>query len=223
MAEEVKPFRRRRARGSLSRQRVVEAALRLADEHGVEALSMPQLARRLDCGVMTIYSYVADKDELLDAIGERGMADLRLARPLPTDTAGVLVAWGVALRSTLLEHPSLPAIFLNRTVIGPAIVRGVEALLTALSRCGMRPADGVHAIYVVLIYTIGFVAWELPRTHRQPRQTYADSWRRALATEVPGDIPLTAGVLDELPRLADQEQFELGLVALANGLAAKLT
>jgi TetR/AcrR family tetracycline transcriptional repressor len=223
VGESVKGRRSRRARGSLSRAQVVDAALSLADERGVESLSMPQLARRLDCGVMTIYSYVADKDELLDAMVQRGLADLRMLGPLPTDPTGVLIAWGRALRMTLLQHPSLPAIFLSRVVIDPAIIGGVERLLRALARSGVRPGDGVHAIYAVLVYTVGFVAWELPRTHRQPQQAYIDAWRHALASHTPADIPLTAGIADELPRVADQEQFELGLTALANGLPASRT
>ncbi|HEY7781207.1 MAG TPA: helix-turn-helix domain-containing protein, partial [Ktedonobacterales bacterium] len=79
------PRRARRPRGSLTRQRVVEAALRLADEEGLEALTMPGLARRLDCGVMTIYGYVDSRDDLLDAIAVAGLADLRLPRPLPAE------------------------------------------------------------------------------------------------------------------------------------------
>jgi AcrR family transcriptional regulator len=212
--------RSRRARGSLSRAQVVETALGLADERGVESLSMPQLARRLDCGVMTIYSYVADKDELLDAMAQRGLADLRMPKPLPTDRAEVLIAWGRALRMTLLQHPSLPGIFLTRSVIDPAIINGIERLLGALARAGVQPALGVQSIYAVLVYTVGFVAWELPRTHRQPLQAYTDAWRHALASHVPAEIPLTASIADELPRVADQGQFELGLTALANGLRA---
>ena len=93
MAPTVKPLRRRRPRGSLTREHVVEAALRLADQEGLEALTMPTLARRLDCGVMTIYGYVDDKKDLLDAIALRGLADVRLPRPLPSEPAAVLVAW----------------------------------------------------------------------------------------------------------------------------------
>src|ERR1043166_1114987 len=163
----VKPRPARRRRGSLSRQQVVEAALQLADQDGLEALSMLTLARRLECGVMTIYGYVDNKQDLLDAIALRGLADVRMPRPLPRQPRAVLIAWGRALRQTLLEHPTLPMIFLSQAVIGPGIFRGVEALLGALTRAGM-PADfGVHAIYAAVIYSAGFVAWELPRTRRQ--------------------------------------------------------
>src|SRR5579863_4395496 len=129
VAASVKPRRPRRPRGSLTREQVVDAALALGDEEGLEALTMPNLARRLECGVMTIYGYVASKEDLLDAIAQRGLRDLRLPRPLPRTAQGILVAWGNALRSNLLEHPSLPVIFLSRAVIGPGIFRGLESLL----------------------------------------------------------------------------------------------
>jgi AcrR family transcriptional regulator len=202
----------------LSRVQVVEAALELADEHGIEALSMPVLARRLGCGVMTIYGYVAGKEELVTALAQRGLADLRLPAPLPTHPGQVLVAFGRAMRATLLDHPSLPAVFLSRVVIGPGILRGIEALLAALARGGVHPASGVHAVYAVLVYTTGFVAWELPRTHRQPQQSYAAQWRRTVAGLPVDELPLTTSVGNEVSQVAGEKQFELGLAALANGL-----
>jgi AcrR family transcriptional regulator len=214
----VKRRRQRRPRGSLTREAVVEAALHLADQQGIEALTMPNLARHLDCGVMTIYGYVAGKEDLLGAIAQIGLRDLRLPQPPPDLVDQLLIAWGRSLRQTLLAHPSLPMIFLSQPVIGAAIFRGVEALLARLSRAGMAPAAGVHAIYAVLIYASGFVAWEMPRTRRQSEAAYAASWRRAFA-ELPRDrFPITETVLEELATVAGDVQFEMGLAALATGL-----
>ena len=210
----------RRPRGSLTRQQVVEAALRLADEKGLAALTMPLLAQRLACGVMTIYGYIANKDDLLDAIAAQGLADLRLPRPLPSEPAAVLVSWGRALRQAMIEHPSLPIIFLSQAVIGPGVFLGIEALLGALERAGLPLTAAVHAIYAVVTYTTGFAAWEQPRTRRQAQSEYAAAWRREFASLPPEDFPLTSAVLDELPRVAGAEQFELGLGALAVGLTA---
>ena len=209
----------RRPRGSLTRDQVVEAGLELADKHGIEALTMANLARQLDCGVMTIYGYVKSKEDLLGAIAQIGLRDLRLPQPPPRQLDEILVAWGRALRQTLLAHPSLPMIFLSRPVVGPAIFRGVEALLGRLSQAGMRPAAGVHAIYAVLTYATGFVAWEIPRTHRQPEAAYAASWRREFAGLPPDAFRLTGSVLAELGTLGGQKQFEIGLAALAAGLS----
>lgn len=197
---------------------MVEAALVLADQDGLETLSMQNLAQRLECGVMTIYGYVESKEDLLDAIAQRGLRDLRLPRPLPSEAEGLLLSWGRALRLTLVEHPSLPMIFLSRAVIGPGIFRGVEALLGRLGQAGMAAAYGAHAIYAILIYTTGFVAWEIPRTRRQPQTTYASGWRREFAGLPPGEFPLAGSVLDELGQVAGDDQFELGLASLARGL-----
>lgn len=204
----------------MSRGQVVEAALKLADEGGLESLSMPNLARRLDCGVMTIYGHVESKEDLLEAIAQRGLTDLRLPRPMPIDVAGVLRAWGRSLRANLLEHPSLPVIFLSQPVIGPGIFRGVDGLLAALNRAGMRPAAAVHAVYAVMTYTTGFIAWEIPRTHRQPQAAYASKWRREFASLTPAEFSFIGGVLDELGQVAGERQFDFGLEALASGLAA---
>lgn len=220
MGAPVNSRRKRRPRGSLSRELVVEAALALADDEGLEALTMQTLARRLECGVMSLYGHIDRKEDLLGAIAQRGLRDLRLQRPLPAGVEGILGAWGRALRQNLLEHPSLPMIFLSRAVIGPGILRGLESLLGPLARAGMPPARGVHAVYAVLTYATGFVAWETPRTRMQPEAAYAAGWRREFAALAPADFPLVGGVLDELPKVAGEEQFELGLAALIAGLAA---
>ncbi|HVC76413.1 MAG TPA: TetR/AcrR family transcriptional regulator [Candidatus Micrarchaeaceae archaeon] len=217
----VKSHRKRRPRGSLTREQVVEAALALADRDGLEALTMPNLAARLECGVMTIYGYIDSKEDLLVAIAQRGLRDLRLPQPVPNDIEGILIHWGRGVRLLLIEHPSMAVIFLTQAVVGPGIFYGVERLLGRLGQAGMPPAVGVHAIYAVLTYTTGFVAWEIPRTHRQPQSAYAASWRREFASLPPVDFPLAGGVLDELARVAGDEQFELGLTALAAGLAVR--
>ena len=96
----VKAPQGRRPRGSLSRAQVVETALRMADEQGIEGLSMPKLARELECGVMTIYGYVSSKEELITAAAQRGLADLHLPVPLPHSAEDILIVWGRALRGT---------------------------------------------------------------------------------------------------------------------------
>ena len=218
VAQGVKVRRRRRPRSSLTRNQVVEAALAVADEQGIEALTMPSLAHRLNCGVMTIYGYIDSKEELLGAIGQAGLRDLRLQPPLPPRAEDILIAWGRSLRKAFIAHPSLPAIYLSQQVIGSAILRGVEALLGRLNAAGMPPAAGVHAIYGVLIYTTGFLAWEIPRTIRQPQSAYAAGWRQEFAKLTPTELPLVSGVLSELGDVAGEAQFELGLAALAAGL-----
>ena len=217
----VNPSRQRRARGSLTRTEVVDAALAMADEEGLEALSMPALARRLNCGVMSIYGHVESKEDLLEAVAECAFAKLALPRPLPDDPAGILKAWGGAVRELLVEHPFLPVILLTRPVVGPGIFRGVEYLLTALDRAGHPAKEGVHAVYAVLTYTVGFLACEIPRTRKQSQEAYAGRWRQVFAMLSPGDFPFAAALVAELGTVAGEDQFQLGLNALVSGLLAR--
>jgi TetR/AcrR family transcriptional regulator, tetracycline repressor protein len=214
----VKATQRRRPRGSLSRDQIVETALRMADEQGIEGLSMPKLARQLNCGVMTIYGYISSKEELITAAAQRGLADLHLPAPLPHSAEDILIAWGRALRGTLLEHPSLPTIFLSQVVMGPGILKGIEALLTALAGAGLPARSGIHAIYAVLVHTTGFVAWELPRVRQQPPEAYATQWLQTIAALPAEQYPQTHHVVNDLPQIASDKQFDIGLTALADGL-----
>ena len=210
--------RPRRPRNSLTREQVVEAALAIVDERGPDALTMPALAARLDCGVMTLYGYIDNKEDLFGALAQRALVDFELPRPLPRDPQELLVQWGATLRRALTQHPSLSAIFLNQAVIGPGIFYGIEALLAGLNSLGVRVSDAVHAIYAVVIYTIGFSAWESPRTRRQPPAEYAAMWRRVFATLPEEHFPLSATALTELAAVAGEAQFQLGLRALVAGL-----
>ena len=211
---------RRRPRNSLTRDQVIDAALALVDELGADALTMPALAARLGCGVMTVYTYVESKQDLLSALAQRALAGFQLPQPLPRDADEILVVWGTTLRHALVAHPSLPAIFLDQPVVGPGIFFGIEALLRGLESAGIPPHEGVHAVYAVVIYTIGFAAWETPRTRRQPASAYAATWRQVFATLPPDDFPLSATVLGELATVAGDSQFHVGLRALVAGLTA---
>jgi len=203
------------------RERILRAAIDVFAQSGYFNARVSEIAKAAGVADGTIYLYFDSKEDLLNAIAQRGLRDLRLPRPLPIDIEGILAAWGRGLRLTLIDHPSLPVIFLSQAVMGPAIFRGVEALLGRLGQAGMAPPAAAHAIYAVLTYATGFVAWEIPRTRRQPQAAYAASWRMEFASLQPADFPLAGQVLDELAQVAGEEQFELGLAALAAGLAAR--
>ena len=211
--------RARRARGSLSREAVVEAALAIVDAEGVGSLSMPRLARRLDAGVMTLYGYVRDKQELLDAVAMRAIADVRVAHLDVGDRQEILLNWGRGVRAVLLAHPGVAEVLARRAVVGSGILRGVEALLGPLRREGFDAEAAVRAIYAVLIYTLGFVMWETPRVREQPESAYAAQWREGFAHFPEGALPNVAAALPYLGTLASDVQFEVGLQALASGLS----
>ena len=86
------PNRPRAPRGTLTRERVVDAAMALIDSGGVDALSMPKLARQLGVGAMSLYGHIESKDDLLDAVVQRVLAQVRDAvRNVPSLSGGLLV------------------------------------------------------------------------------------------------------------------------------------
>ena len=219
-SEPPRPARARRPRGSLTREAVVDAALAVVDAEGVEALSMPRLARQLDAGVMTLYRYVQSKQELLDAVAMRAIAGIELGDFRPGDSASTLVAWGRGVRRMLLAHPGVAEVMARRAVVGPGIFRGIEGLMGLLEPAGLQGEAALRAMYAVLIYTLGFAIWETARVHAQPAAAYAAQWREGFARLEPQQFSHVASVLGELGTLASDEQFEVGLQALASGLAA---
>ncbi len=212
--------RTRRPRGSLSREVVVEAALALLDSEGIESLSMPRLAHLLDSGVMTLYGYVRSKQELLDAVAMRAIAEVRVPRLGSRDAHAILRGWGYGMRTVLLAHPGVAWVLASRGVVGTGIFRGVELLLRALQAEGFGSEDAVRAVYAVLIYTLGFVLWEVPRVREQPESAYAAQWREGLRSFAAEEFPLVAAGLPHLETVASDRQFEFGLQALVAGLCA---
>ena len=210
--------RPRRPRGSLTREAVVDAALALVDAEGIEALSMPRLARQVDAGVMTLYHYVRSKQELQEAVALRAIAEVRLRDLHARDAPAILLDWGRGLREVLLAHPGVAGVLAHQAVIGHGIFQGLENLLGPLQRAGLGVERGVRAVYAVLIYTLGFVLWETPRVHEQPASAYSVQWRAKFARLPENQFPGVASALPYLGTLASEAQFEFGLQALVTGL-----
>src|SRR3954463_13158027 len=119
----------------LSKQRVVIEAIRIADREGVHALSMRRLAGALGAGVMSLYYYVANKDELLDAMIDVVYDEIEL----PSDRGGWKAAmWQRAMsaRQVLGRHPWAIALMESRTTAGPANLGHHEAVLACLREAG---------------------------------------------------------------------------------------
>ncbi len=190
----------------------------VVDAEGLDALSMPRLARELEAGVMTLYRYVQSKQELLDAVTMRAIAEIRILDEDRADGGGTLVAWGRGLRRVLRSHPGVATVLARRGVIGEGIFRGVESLLARLADEGFRNETALRAVYAVIIYTLGFAIWEAAREGEEPDGAYAARWQEGFARLPPGQFPHSAAGLATLGTVASQGQFEFGLQALVKGL-----
>ncbi len=143
----------------LSKQRVVVEAIRLADLEGVDGLSMRRLAGALGAGAMSLYYYVANKEELLDAMIDVVFEEIELP-PEDTDWQSAMRRRAVSARQVLARHPWAISLMESRTTPGPANLRHREAVTACLRRAGFSVVNATHANWLLDSYVYGFALQE---------------------------------------------------------------
>ncbi len=146
-------------REPLHRAGIVATAIELADEEGVGALSMRNLARRLGYEVMSLYNHVANKDELLFLMVDAVAAEIEDA---PTDAAPLAAvrATAVSTHDILVLHPWAPDLW-QRHLPGPARNRLMEDLLRLLGESGLSPDLAHHGFHAVNNHVLGYTLQQL--------------------------------------------------------------
>lgn len=219
MTNSPKP-RARRPRGSLTTEAVVEEALRIIDRDGLDELSMPRLARSLGCGAMTIYGYVADKNELLDLVAARVFQDVEIPELDEADWQEWMREWIVCTRAALLAHPQVARLLAQSELKkSPFLLHQLEHALCVLERAGFTPEQAVRATWTLVVFVLGYVQWEVSRTHARPREDYVREWR-VIVAGLPDDYKALPRGLKTLETVADDAQFEYGLDVLLRGVSA---
>jgi len=142
-------------RETLTRQRVLEAAVELADRHGIESVSMRRLGQELGVEAMSLYTHVRSKDDLLD-----GMVELVMGQIPAVDSRG---GWKPALRQAilgargvLLRHPWTPDVIETRVAPGPAMLRQYDTVMGLLRGGGFSLELTHHAIHMLGSRLLGF-------------------------------------------------------------------
>jgi AcrR family transcriptional regulator len=144
----------------LNRERVFHTAVAIADERGIEALTMRALGEELGVEAMSLYYYVANKDELLD-----GMVDLVYGEiELPSDGADWKTAMrrvATSARDALSRHRWAITLMETRTRPGPANLRHHDSVIRTFREGGFSVKQAVHAFSVLDSYISGFALQEL--------------------------------------------------------------
>jgi len=134
---------KRRGAG-LDREKVLAAALEIADAEGLDALSFRRLAAHFQVTPMALYRYVESKDALLDGIGDLVLDELRLPGPAADgDWREDLRVAAHSFRALLVSHPAAARIFYSRPLFTPAGLRVADAMLGLLGRAGFSPDEAV--------------------------------------------------------------------------------
>jgi TetR/AcrR family transcriptional regulator, tetracycline repressor protein len=207
-------------RAGLSRGPVLEAARRIADEEGVDHLTMRRLAAELGVMPNALYTYFPHKEALVDALLDDLLAGIEAGDPGQGDWRDGLVRVMDSTRRLLLAHPQLASVFIARPGLGPNAVRLGEISLELLGRGGLEGRRAVEALRVLLVYSLGFAAFQAPRAQGDPgaRSARAEEAFAGLPEEA---FPRMRGLAGELAGPTTDRQFHTGLGWLLDGIAAQ--
>jgi AcrR family transcriptional regulator len=134
----MSPRATRQQRTPLSRERILQAAVSMADAEGIDALTMRRLAGQLQVEAMSLYNHVANKDDLLDGMIELVAAEIEE----PSGAAGWRAATrqrAISAHDALLRHPWSSILWASRMNVGPARMRHMDAMLRELREAGFAP------------------------------------------------------------------------------------
>lgn len=201
----------------LNRERIVAAAIELADAEGLGALSMARLAESLGCGTMSLYRHIANKDELVTFMVSAGPGP----PPTPDDQAdwrGALMNWADGLWDVYHGHPWILQTASAGPPADPGQLAWLEAGLAALSATGLTERDKLAAVMAVLHFVRGAAALDILAGNSETRD-YPALLRRVLdADRFPAlSSALAAGVFDN-ENGAPQADFHNGLRQLLDGI-----
>ncbi|MFJ8550809.1 TetR/AcrR family transcriptional regulator [Streptomyces sp. NPDC093676] len=208
----------------LSRERIVRAAIQLADADGLDAVSLRKVATALDVRPMRLYSYIAGKDELLDLMVDAAYAEIR---PVGDGWREVLRSLAETTRGAAHEHEWLADLLGGRPQLGPHALASGETVVAAL---GDVDVDAIMPVVAsVNAYVIGAVRREIAE-RRAERATGMDEkcWQAALGpylerTFATGRFPALATVVRDAAHLDADHTFRIGLDFLLDGIEARIS
>jgi AcrR family transcriptional regulator len=157
-------------RTPLSRQRVLQAAVALADRDGVGALSMRRLAQELGVEAMSLYHHVAGKDAILDGIVDVVFGEIELP-PGEVGWRAAMRRRAISAREVLRRHPWATGLMESRPTPGPATLRHHDAVLGILRNAGFPVELAAHAYSVLDSYIYGFALQESSLPFHTPEET----------------------------------------------------
>jgi AcrR family transcriptional regulator len=210
----------RAARGALNRDRVLRGALRIADAGGLGSLTIRSLAAELGVRPMSVYHYVATKEEILDGLVDLVFAEIALPAP-DGDWRAELTRRAVSCRAVLRRHRWAIGLLESRTAPGPATLRHHDAVLGTLRAAGFPVPLTAHAYALLDSYTYGFALQEagLPfESERGVAEVAGTVMERFTTGEYPHLVEMATRYY-LLPGYDFGAEFELGLGVILDGLA----
>lgn len=206
--------------GPLSRERIVEAAIELADDSGLDAVTMSRVAKGLGAGTMSLYRHVSNKDDLVTAMVERVTADFSYPNLEGRDWRECMHALASRDRASFQRHPwMLPATATVTPPYGTASLAAMEWALEVLEGAGFPPAKAARAIMTINHYVQGSARVALGGSTAAADDP-GRAWQERLDGTDLSAFPHLHGLIADEPLLLDRDWFADGLDLILDGLRA---
>ena len=206
-------------RARLNRDRVLRAAVALADEGGIESLTMRRLGQELGVEAMSLYNHVANKDDILDGVVEVIFGEIGLP-PMAADWKTAMRQRAVSARDVLSRHPWAIGLMESRSKPGPATLQHHDGVIGALREGGFSLPMTAHAYSVLDGYIYGFALTHATLPFETPKKTAElahEIMGRFSAHEYPHLTELTVQHVLQ-PGYDYVKEFEFGLDLILDGL-----
>jgi AcrR family transcriptional regulator len=210
-------------RAPLSRERVLRAAMVVADTAGVQALTIRTLAAELGVTPMSVYYYVANKSEILDGIVDVVFNEIDIP-PGDGDWRAEIRRRAISARRVLARHPWVIGLLESRKTPGPATLRHHDAMIGTLRGAGFSVEMTAHAYALLDSYVYGFALQEAALPFDGP-ETVADVaepiMQRFLADEYPHLVEMATEYILQ-PGYDFGDEFEFGLNVILDALTSSI-
>ena len=207
----------------LTRERVLQAAVELADRDGLDGLSMRKLGQELGVEAMALYRHVRDKDDLLDGIIEVVVGQIE--RPKPgRDWTTSIRRQVMEARRVMLRHPWARRVLEERGTTGPAVLAYIESILAILHDGGFSLDLAHHTMHVLGSRFFGFTQDVFEDSSDGPSTESDAIAMGAMAATFPRITELATSVSHEgvLGACDDDVEFAFGLDLILDGLARRI-
>jgi AcrR family transcriptional regulator len=201
----------------LSRERVLRAAITLADEEGIEALSMRKLAKQLGVEAMSLYNHVANKDDVLDGIVDVAWSEIVMSTG-EADWKTEIRETAISAHETLLRHPWAYGLWMRQKP-GPARLRYGDSLLGCLRNAGFSKNLTYHGYHIIESYIMGYT-FQVLSVRAVDTEQFEDIAASFVRGEFSAEYPhFTEHAVQHINADHDDvSAYELGLDLLLDGL-----
>jgi TetR/AcrR family tetracycline transcriptional repressor len=216
-------------RRASTEEQVLDAALALLDDGGIDAASVRGIAARIGVAPNAVYTYFADKAAVYEAIVERLLGEVDHGvfadreKPWPQRVESL----ALELRARLSAHPGAVPLMVNSPLVGPRALALNERLLELFADAGLDATEAARGSYLLIVYVFGSVALEVADAYRpgplMPESERVERRRAAFAETDTKQYPRTTAAAATIAGYVSTEQFLWGLRRVLEGIVARTT